>query len=33
MLEAVERAIQLVDQVQVGGVDEAGGLAAVDSLR
>jgi hypothetical protein len=33
LLEAVERAVQAADQIRVSGIDEAGGLAAVDSLR
>jgi hypothetical protein len=33
LLEAVEGAVQPADQVRVSGVDEAGGLAAVESLR
>jgi hypothetical protein len=33
LLEAVEGAIQTTNQVRVSGVDEAGGLVAVDSLR
>jgi hypothetical protein len=33
LLEAIEGAVQPVDQIRVSDVDEAGGFAAVDSLR
>jgi hypothetical protein len=33
LLEAVEGAVQLADQIWVSSIDEAGGLAAVDSPR
>jgi hypothetical protein len=33
LFETVQQAIQSADQIWVSGVDEAGGLAAVDSLR
>ena len=33
LLEAIEGAVQPADQIRTGFVDEAGGLAAVDSLR
>jgi hypothetical protein len=32
LLEAVEGAVQPVDQVRVSSVEEAGGLAAIDSI-
>jgi hypothetical protein len=33
LLEAVQGSVQLADQIQTIGFDEAGGLAAVNSLR
>ena len=33
MLEAIQGAVQPADQIWTSSVDEAGGLAAVDSLR
>jgi hypothetical protein len=33
LLEAVQGAVQPTDQIRMSSVDEAGGLAAVDSLR
>jgi hypothetical protein len=32
LLEAVHGAVQSADQIRTSGVDEAGGLAAVDNL-